>query len=251
MQRGEVMLKQIWQWLRGLFRRLFGGETSSQSSSYRNRVNSSSPNSKEGIREVETLPPLADADYEYLFRQLLEGVAHGWDQQRVLRWFEGLKRRITEADWVAWLRRFGERVLASPAPNNELAMRLMLLGEQTQSISSLQEISHVTYDIGRQLLHRDAGNAILEYDGPDAFGTASPPDLIALGQENEQLDPEAAGLETITLDELLVRLQQDPNLLQVIAQQLGIETNEPQVIIQELLNQFNAANQSANDEAQA
>jgi len=246
------MLKRIWQWLKGLFRRLFGGGTLSPSSSYPNRVNSSFLHSKEGMRQPEAPPPLADSDYEYLFRQLLEGVGHGWDQQRISRWFEGLKGRITEADWVAWLRRFGERVLASSAPNDELAMRLVHLADQAQSIPSLQEIGDVVYDLGRQLLNRgDSSGAIWEYEGPDDSATESLPDLTSLEQEGEQTNQEAAGVETITLDELLVRLQQDPNLLQVIAQQLGIETNEPQVIIHELLNQFNAAGQSAGDEAEA
>lgn len=203
------------------------------------------------MRDLEALPPLADSDYEYLFRQLLEGVGHGWDQQRVSRWFEGLKGRITEADWVGWLRRFGERVLASPAPNDELAMRLVHLADQAQSTPALQEIGNLAYDIGRQLLNRDSSGAIWEYEGPDASATESFPPLTALDQEGEQINQEAAATETITLDELLERLQQDPNLLQLIAQQLGIETNEPQVIIQELLNQFSGASQPANDEAEA
>lgn len=245
------MLKRIWQWLRGLFRRLFGGGTSSQSSSYPNRVNSYSPRSMEGMSGLEAPPSLADSDYEYLFRQLLEGVAHSWDQQRILRWFEGLKGRVSEADWVAWLQRFGERVLASPAPNNELGMRLVLLGDQTQSIPSLQEVGNVAYDIGRQLLHRDSTATIWEYEGPDAFATASSPHLSSFEPEEELTNQEDAAVETITLDELLVRLQQDPNLVQMIAQQLGLETNDPQAIIQELINQFNASNQSANDEAEA
>ena len=38
-------------------------------------------------------------------------------------------------------------------------------------------------------------------------------------------------------------LQQDENLRLQVAQQLGIETNDPQIIIQALLNQFSAANQ--------
>lgn len=245
------MLKRIWRWLKGLFQRLFGSGTSSQSSSYRNRVNSSSSRSNEGMRDLEALPPLADSDYEYLFRQLLEGVGHGWDQQRVSRWFEGLKGRVTEADWVAWLRRFGERVLASPAPNDELAMRLVHLADQAQSTPALQELGNLAYDIGRQLLNRDSSGAIWEYEGPDGSATESFLDLATLEQEGEQTNQEAPAGETITLDELLVRLQQDPNLLQLIAQQLGIETNEPQVIIQELINQFTASSQSANDEAEA
>jgi hypothetical protein len=35
-------------------------------------------------------PPLTDTDYEFLFTQLLERVAHGWQQARVLRFFEKL-----------------------------------------------------------------------------------------------------------------------------------------------------------------
>ncbi|MBD2018153.1 hypothetical protein H6F96_29845 [Microcoleus sp. FACHB-53] len=245
------MLKRIWQWLKGLFRRLFGGGTSSQSSSYRNRIHSSSSGSHEGIREQQALPPLADSDYEYLFRQLLEGVGHGWDQQRVSRWFEGLQGRITEADWVAWLRRFGERVLASAAPNDELAMRLVHLADQVNSIPSLHELGNVAYQIGSQLLNRNTNGAIWEYEGPDGLMTQPFPDVASLEPEGEQTDEDTSGTETITLDELLVRLQQDPNLLQVVAQQLGIETNEPQVIIEELLNQFSAAAQPANDEAEA
>lgn len=203
------------------------------------------------MREQKVLPPLADSDYEYLFRQLLEGVGHGWDQQRVSRWFEGLQGRITEADWIAWLRRFGERVLASAAPNDELAMRLVHLADQVHSIPSLQELGNVAYQIGSQLLNRDSSGAIWEYEGPDGLTTQPFPDLASLESDDEQTNLDAPGTETITLDELLVRLQQDPNLIQVIAQQLGIETNEPQVIIQELLDQFSAAGQPTNDEAEA
>lgn len=42
-------------------------------------------------------------------------------------------------------------------------------------------------------------------------------------------------------------MQQDENLRQMIAQQLGIETNDPQAIAQALINQFQTANQSNSD----
>jgi CHAT domain-containing protein/lipoprotein NlpI len=54
-------------------------------------------------------------------------------------------------------------------------------------------------------------------------------------------------METITLDELLERLQQDANLVQVVAQQLGIETTDPQVIIQALINQVSSAEKSTDN----
>ncbi|MFN6469405.1 MAG: CHAT domain-containing protein [Nostoc sp. SerVER01] len=47
-------------------------------------------------------------------------------------------------------------------------------------------------------------------------------------------------MESITIDEFLVRLQQDANLVQGVARQLGIETTDPQVIIEALINQSDA-----------
>ena len=247
------MFRRIWQWLKGLFQRLFGGTTAGDN---RRSVRSGQDTLKE---DTPAPRPLDDSDYEYLFRQLLEGVAHSWQQERVVRWFEGLKERISYAQWVGWLRRFGERVLASSAPNSELAMRLVLLGEQTQSIPSLQEIGAVTYEIGTQLLSRETSGVVWEYEGPDG-GATTPSTLLPSsnnevweGSNNEVWQAEggientqaSAEPETITLEELFVRLEQDPNLCQMIAQQLGIESSEPQVIIQELINQFNATNESA------
>lgn len=230
------MLKRIWQWLKGVFGRLFGVRTPLP---HRGRQHAHSTR-----EDAPTLRPLEDSDYEYLFTQLLEGVRHGWQPDRVLRWFEGLKGRTTEAEWVAWLRRFGERVLASPALNNELAARLLLLGEQTRAAPSLQEIGELAHNIGMQLLDKNPGEPIWEYEGPDA----SP--LIPVSQGGEQIQQEEAQVETITLDDLLARLEQDPNLIQLIAQQVGIETTDPQVIIEALINQFDTTNQPAIEDAE-
>lgn len=231
------MLQRIWQWLKGLFRRLFG--TSPQYST---------PPSFSFLRDDEA-PPLADSDYEYLFRQLLEGMAHGWQQERVVRWFESMKDRTPIEDWVEWLQRFGERVLASPALNNELATRLVQLGEQTLSIPSLTEIGEVANNIGTQLLDRNPSEPIWEFDGLDLLpNEGESPALNNQGEESG--NAEVAPTETITLDELLERLQQDPTLVQLLSQQMGVETTDPQVIVEALINQFNAANQEAASEAE-
>lgn len=47
------------------------------------------------------------------------------------------------------------------------------------------------------------------------------------------------GQETITLDELMVRLQADESLVHQVAHRLGLETDDPQIIIQELVHQIN------------
>ncbi|MFB8790464.1 MAG: CHAT domain-containing tetratricopeptide repeat protein [Potamolinea sp.] len=223
------MLRRIWQWLKGLFRRLFG--TANQREGIKSQT-SSRIGGIEGGREVATPQPLADSDYEYLFRQLLEGVSHGWQQDRVLQWFETLKQRVPKAEWIAWLGRFGERVLESPAPNHDLAARLVQVGEIIISIPSIREIGETAYNIGMQLLNRNPGEPIWEYGGPDASPQFLPDQA---GDENAQQQE----METITLDELFARLQQDENLRLVIAQQLGIETTDPQELIQALINQFN------------
>jgi tetratricopeptide (TPR) repeat protein len=225
------MLKRIWQWLKGLFERLFDTPHSIPSTSTR-----------------EAAPPLADSDYEYLFRQLLEGIAHGWQQDRIIKWFEGMKGRTPFSEWAAWLRRFGERVLASAALNNELAGRLVQLGEKTIPVKSLQEIGEVAYSIGTQLLDRNPKEPIWEFDGSDGafLGVGeeeAPPDQVV------EVEPEVPP-EMISLDELFVRLQEDPMLVQMIAQQMGIETTDPQVVIEAVVNQFNAANEAAASEAE-
>lgn len=127
------MLKQIWQRLVRWFRRWFGVDR---------RRNTTSPT----VHQQQP-PPLTDTDYEFLFIELLEGVAHGWQQARVLRFFEVLSERGKQELWVAWLRRFGEKLLASSVANDELAARMVQLGEL-----GCGEITEVAYEIGMQLL---------------------------------------------------------------------------------------------------
>ncbi len=226
------MLKQIWQWLKGLFGRLLETPQSSISSS--------------PTREA---PPLADSDYEFLFRQLLEGIAHGWQQDRIIKWFEGMRGRTPFTEWAAWLRRFGERVLASAALNNELAGRLVQLGEKTIPVKSLQEIGEVAYSIGTQLLDRNPKEPIWEFDGDDgAFLDVE--EEAPVQDEGEAAIEQQVPTEMITIDELFVRLQEDPMLVQMIAQQVGIETTDPQVVLEAVVNQFQAANEAAASEAE-
>ncbi|GAC1453950.1 MAG: hypothetical protein NVS2B14_22130 [Chamaesiphon sp.] len=96
---------------------------------------------------TSTLQPLKDADYEYLFVQLLEGVAHGWQQARLMHFFEALGERSNTELWIDWLRRFGERLLASATVNKDIAARMVQLGEV-----GCGEIGEVAYEIGMQLL---------------------------------------------------------------------------------------------------
>jgi len=105
------MLRRLWQWLKRLFRRLFSNQQAS-------------PLGKQ--TQVKPLQPLTDAEYEALFFQLLAGVGEGWTRGQVKAFLD--TQHINQADLVVWLRSFGERLLAAPSGNEELAQRMVLLG---------------------------------------------------------------------------------------------------------------------------
>jgi len=101
---------------------------------------------------VQPLPELTNADLEFLFTQLLEGVHQARGQRWARKYLERMENRISTQRWIDWLLDFGERLLMSPAPNNQLAMRMMQLGEL--GIGTIGELAH---DIGVSLLTRNLG----------------------------------------------------------------------------------------------
>ena len=239
------MLKRLIQWLKSFFQRLFGTK---QAPVVGGDIQKSPP------------PPLNDTDLEFLFTELLEGVYQARGQQWAIKWLRNIEDRVPKQRWVEWLQRFGERLLASPTPNNELASRMVQLGEL-----EIGEVGDVAYDIGMQLLRRNQGEPIWDYAGPDAQATnfatfqqntfpSEQGNLEAFQSSQNSQDAEGVQnlpegeYQTITLDELLVLMQQDENLRQLVAQQLGIETDDPQLIIQGLIDQFHAANQSTTEQ---
>ncbi|PSB41643.1 prenyltransferase [Cyanosarcina cf. burmensis CCALA 770] len=130
------MFKQIWRQLVRWFRRLFGI----------GRSRKLTP----PIRQ-KPLPPLSDADLESLFIQLLEGVHQQRGQAWAHNWLKNIEHRVTTERWVEWLRRFGNRLLASSTPNGELAARMVQLGELW-----IGEIGDVAYEVGTQLLRHNS-----------------------------------------------------------------------------------------------
>ena len=214
------MFKRLIQWLKKFFRRLFGGKQNL------------APDREEVPKEV--VPPLSDTDLEFLFTELLEGVHQAKGQAWAQKWLKNIEHRVTIEHWLEWLNRFGERLLASSKPHNELAARLVQLGEL-----GVGQIGNLSYDIGMNVLKRSPGEPIWEYEGPDAVeNNPSIPD------NTEENLPEGE-YKTVTLDELFIMLQQDQNLCEQIAQQLGVETNNPEEIIQVLVNQYNESNESS------
>ncbi|MEA5569601.1 CHAT domain-containing protein [Calothrix sp. UHCC 0171] len=103
--------------------------------------------------EIQSLPELTNADLDYLFSQLLEGVAQVRGQQWVLNFLQRIENRISQERWLIWLQNYGDRLLASPVPNEELAFRLIQLGEL-----DVGNMGDLAYNIGMQLLARNSGN---------------------------------------------------------------------------------------------
>ncbi|MBW4610019.1 MAG: hypothetical protein KME22_23105 [Hassallia sp. WJT32-NPBG1] len=237
------MLNKLLHWLKRFFQRLFGKKQTLSSSA--------------GDVQKEPAPPLTDTDLEFLFTELLEGVHQARGQAWALKWLHNIEHRVSSERWLEWLGRFSEKLLASSAPNNELASRMVDLGEL-----EVGEVGDTAYDIGMRLLTRNVSEPVWEYEGPDVIKTTPPErtnkatapaaELETLPKKELPTDPAPPAeletvpeeeLQTVTLDELFVMLQQDEGLRQQISQQLGIETDDPQLIVQELFNQFQAANQ--------
>lgn len=134
------MLRRLVKLLRKFFQQLFG----------KKKERSRALVTQQTV--VQSPPMLTNADLEYLFTQLLEGVSQARGQTWAIKYLERMSNRISTQRWLEWLQIFGERLLASPAPNEELAFRLVQLGEL--EIGTVGDFAH---DIGMRLLARNTG----------------------------------------------------------------------------------------------
>ena len=111
---------------------------------------------------------LSDADYEFLFNQLLEGIAHGWHDRRIVKFFQQLDDRGREADWVNWLEQTQDRLQSLPIHSKrQLGTMMIRLAELTQSAAEVRKIGVTCNRIGRELLFGNVQSLIWEYVGPD------------------------------------------------------------------------------------
>jgi hypothetical protein len=108
---------------------------------------------KKALAASADLPPLTDPDFEYLFMQLLEGVSHGWQQPRAIEFFRKIRQRAPKSQWINWMNSFGDRAVNSPTPNEELARRMIQLGDLDCS-----EVTSLAGDYGHQILGKIYGN---------------------------------------------------------------------------------------------
>jgi hypothetical protein len=223
----QGLLRKLWRAIQNFFTQLLGGQ------SVTGRV-----------KVMETIP-LTDTDYEFLYMQLLDGVAHGWHEGRILIFFEKLGDRGRQKDWVEWLERFGARLQSSASLNQLLATRMIRLGELARAFPGIERIGETSYEIGYQLYTKETATLIWEYAGedeaPGSYSLPQPPEnLLDSGETSDfnGTDPENPQLETLTLDELFNRLQNDPILAGQMAEQLGVESKDAESIIDSLIAQF-------------
>jgi hypothetical protein len=243
------MLKKIWQSLVRWFRKLVGRGTSSRS---RDRL------------ATAPLPPLDDTDREYLFMQLLEGVAHGWQQPRAIGFFNKIRNRVRKSEWLDWLDRFGQNLLDSPVPNYELAGRMSQLSQL-----DCGEVGDLAGEYATRLLDRQAEeypmeflpimefnsseselltiDSLHEYDRANDYAEVPPELLIDRNPPPPQPQrsfqsqgEEDSSTETreITLEEFAAMLHKDPSLVAELAEQFGIETTDPQAIVSAVIAQM-------------
>ncbi|MGL5060415.1 MAG: tetratricopeptide repeat protein [Microcoleus sp.] len=135
------MLNKIWQFIKRLIQRLFG------------RPPQPSPTQE----NTPIRPTLTDAEYESKFMEILEGVNAGWSRGDVAGFL--IAKRLKDSELTAWLRRFGENLLADSQGDNtsedavasvqELARRLVLLGRIHTG-----ELGDVSGKIGQKILTR-------------------------------------------------------------------------------------------------
>jgi hypothetical protein len=160
------MLNKVWQSLVRWFRKLFGFK------------------SKRKVRNFSTAEstPLEDADYEYLFMQLLEGVAYGWQQPRAMSFFNKIRHRIRRSDWLEWLDRFGQNLLNAPVPNYELAGRMVQLSQL-----DCGEIGDKAGEYGIRLLERQQIELPMDFMPVMEF-EAGEPDVLEIGDTFDRFD---------------------------------------------------------------
>jgi hypothetical protein len=104
------------------------------------------------------LPPLTADDRKYLFFQLLEGVVHGWQQPRVVKFFAKIKHRAPKSQWLDWLETFGEELVAEPNPSEDLARRMIQLSEL-----DCGEVTNLAGDYGHRVLSKIYGGYTEEF----------------------------------------------------------------------------------------
>jgi Flp pilus assembly protein TadD len=167
--------------------------------------------------ELSRIPvsSLTDADYEFLFNQLLEGIAHGWHDHRIAKFFNQLGDRGHQQNWIAWLERLRNKVLTLPIHSKrQLGTMMIRLGELTQSTAEVHQIGKVSNRIGRELLFGNTDDVIWEYTGPDLPPEPATNSITMETEEefSERLPTDFAALGSLATDQTRASLTSEATI---------------------------------------
>lgn len=172
-----------------------------QASSSNGEVISDSPKPEDNTAKLS--PPLKDADYEFLFNQLLEGISHGWHEPRIAKFFKQLGDRGQQQDWIAWLERLRTKVLTLPIQSKrQLGTMMIRLGELTQSAPEVDQIGAASHRIGRELLFGNDQDVVWEYAGPDLTTDSSTLEAEAEDNLSSRLPTDFSSLGSSGIEEI-------------------------------------------------
>jgi tetratricopeptide (TPR) repeat protein len=125
---------------------------------------SSSPESLENQQHSG----LAEEDYEFLFNQLLDGVAHGWHLGKIIKFFNNIESVSTPSQWLNWLEKFEQKIAYGADPSQQRVGAIMMrFGELTQSNFELEQLGGACHRIGKKLFLGETAELIWEYGGQD------------------------------------------------------------------------------------
>ncbi len=233
------MINKIWRWLKNLWFGLLGYD--------RGRNTHDSWNWEEDLPETQgeletpyNSNSIKDQDLAFLFNQLLEGVVNGWQENRIEQFFEKLEPRINIETWLEWLQKYRNQLLSSSAPNYQLAARMIILGEMTASLPFVRPVGDLAYQIGEELLHDSHDNLLVESLRSHLPSTNRQNELTSTFSPQQSMPDEQTKTQvenTVSLGEILHLLQNDPNFASATADQLGLETTDPGIIMEKLVQQ--------------
>lgn len=174
---------------------------------------------------------IKDADLEFLFYQLLEGVANGWQESSIEQFFQKLQPRITLEIWLDWLQRYRRQLINSSGFHTQLAARMIRLGEVSAKLPFVRSVGDLAYEIGKELLHRSKNNPLVESLSP----VTEPLTTVSDKKGEKQKTSSPVINQGTSLGDFLSLLQKDENFAAEIAQQLGLDSVEPGTIIAKIV----------------
>lgn len=172
-----------------------------------------------------------DKDLEFLFYQLLEGVAKGWGEAKVEQFFQRLQPKISLENWLDWLQRYRWQLLASPSSHIQTAARMIVLGEVTATLPFFRAVGDLAYEIGKELLHRSQNAATVN----TAKLRDNPPSQNQLSPNSSSLNEQQNAAKPVPLGQFLSLLQQDEEFAKEVAKQLKIDSSDPGIILERFL----------------